>query len=370
MRWNGFRGGSRWNARLHLPLESRIANGPSGEALDALLGRIADRRETLAAQHGKRVPIFVKIAPDLDDAQDLKSLVAAVNQLRAEGRLLAYHDRSDGGLWAAACEMAFASGSGVELQVDSMPTLFTEELGAILEVPADRLADIMVVLNAKGIGALGRVVGRPTPERRVVVTVAGQQVIDESVRDLAQAWDEVSWRITRLRDNPACADEEHAALGSEAPGLVVAPTFDPADDIAAPYLNLGARPKVAILREQGVNGQIEMAAAFDRAGLLGLVHDLYMAGKDNQAFLHARFALAGDEGMKSCRTVEIMSDAAHAIFKKPAREFSGNFLIDDSFLYAEGERDFDKYRVDHTTRLMPDFFVPADSVPPPGVVIG
>ncbi|MDO8800927.1 NAD(P)-dependent oxidoreductase [Phenylobacterium sp.] len=83
-----------------------------------------------------------------------------------------------------------------------------------------------------------------------------------------------------------------------------------------------------------------------------------------------QFALAGDEGMKQCRTVEIMADAAHAIFEKPAREFTGNFLIDDSFLYAEGERDFDKYRVDPTTRLMPDFFVPADSVPPPGVVIG
>ncbi|WP_332770622.1 SDR family oxidoreductase [Phenylobacterium sp.] len=83
-----------------------------------------------------------------------------------------------------------------------------------------------------------------------------------------------------------------------------------------------------------------------------------------------KFALAGEEGMKSCRTPEIMADAAHAIFEKPAREFTGNFLIDDSFLYAEGERDFDKYRVDPTTRLMPDFFVPADSVPPPGVVVG
>jgi citronellol/citronellal dehydrogenase len=83
-----------------------------------------------------------------------------------------------------------------------------------------------------------------------------------------------------------------------------------------------------------------------------------------------RFALAGDEGMKRCRTVDIMSDAAHAIFKKPAKSFSGNFLIDDSFLYAEGERDFDKYRVDPNTPLMADFFVPADSVPPPGVVVG
>ena len=83
-----------------------------------------------------------------------------------------------------------------------------------------------------------------------------------------------------------------------------------------------------------------------------------------------QFALAGEEGMKSCRTVDIMADAAHAVFEKPAREFTGNFLIDDSFLYAQGERDFDKYRVDPTTRLMPDFFVPADSTPPPGVIIG
>ncbi len=83
-----------------------------------------------------------------------------------------------------------------------------------------------------------------------------------------------------------------------------------------------------------------------------------------------KFALAGDEGMKQCRTVEIMADAAHAIFEKKASEFSGNFLIDDSFLYAEGERDFDKYRIDPTARLMPDFFVPENDVPPPGVVIG
>jgi citronellol/citronellal dehydrogenase len=83
-----------------------------------------------------------------------------------------------------------------------------------------------------------------------------------------------------------------------------------------------------------------------------------------------KFALAGDEGLRHCRTVEIMADAAHAIFVKPAREFTGNFLIDDSFLYAEGERDFEKYRVDPTQSLMADFFVPEASQPPPGVVIG
>ncbi|HQK32583.1 MAG TPA: phosphoribosylformylglycinamidine synthase [Phycicoccus sp.] len=275
---------------------------------------------------------FGGAVPDLDDPARLVALVAVVNELRSRGWVSAYHDRSDGGLWAAACEMAFASGSGVELQVDSMPTLFTEELGAILEVPADRLADIMVVLNAKGIGALGRVVGRPTPERRVVVTVAGQQVIDESVRDLAQAWDEVSWRITRLRDNPACADEEHAALGSEAPGLVVAPTFDPADDIAAPYLNLGARPIVAVLREQGVNSHVETAYAFHRAGFQPI--DVHMT--DLQS---GRFDLAEAVGLVACGgfsygdTLGAGEGWARSVLFNPAltEAFSVFFHREDSF---------------------------------------
>src|SRR5690606_14816350 len=122
-------------------------------------------------------------------------------------------------------------------------------------------------------------------DRRVRVRTAGEQVLDEPVRDLAQAWDEVSWRITSLRDNPECADEEHAAVGTADPGLHVAPTFDPREDVAATYLNLGARPRVAILREQGVNSHVETAFAFDQAGFD--TYDVHMT--DLQA---GRFDLA------------------------------------------------------------------------------
>ena len=126
-------------------------------------------------------------------------------------------------------------------------------------------------------------------DARLSLDAERTQVLDESVRDLAQAWDEVCWRITSLRDNPECADEEHAAVGAEDPGLHVAPTFDPREDVAAPYLNLGARPKVAILREQGVNSHVETAFAFDRAGFD--TYDVHMT--DLQA---GRFDL-GDPGL-------------------------------------------------------------------------
>ncbi|HET6967155.1 MAG TPA: phosphoribosylformylglycinamidine synthase, partial [Ornithinibacter sp.] len=238
--------------------------------------------------------VFGGAVPDLDDAARLVGLVAAVTELRSAGAVLAYHDRSDGGLWATVAEMAFAGGCGATVDVPSVAALFAEELGAVLEVPADRVDEALAVLGAHGLGDLGRVVGRPGAERRVRVTIAGEALLDETVRDLAQAWDEVSWRISALRDNPACAEEEHAALGSDTdPGLVVAPSFDPALDVAAPYLNLGARPKVAILREQGVNSHVETAFAFDRAGFE--TYDVHMT--DLQA---GRFALSDVVGLVAC----------------------------------------------------------------------
>ena len=311
------------------------ASGPrQGKASTALLlldlgaGRNRLGGSILAQTLGE----FGGEVPDLDDPTRLVGLVEAVNELRSRGLVSAYHDRSDGGLWAAACEMAFASGCGVELQVDTLPTLFAEELGAVLEVPADRLAEVMEVLTAKGIGALGRVVGRPTLERRVLVTVAGEQVIDESVRDLAQTWDEVSWRITRLRDNPECADEEHAAFGSDLPGLVVAPTFDPTDDVAAPYLARGAKPTVAILREQGVNSHVETAYAFHRAGFE--VVDVHMT--DLQS---GRFDLADAVGLVACGgfsygdTLGAGEGWARSVLFNPelTEAFSTFFHRDDSF---------------------------------------
>jgi phosphoribosylformylglycinamidine synthase len=232
--------------------------------------------------------------PDLDDPQRLLSLVAALADLRSRSVDVAYHDRSDGGLWAAVCEMAFAGAVGVEIDVPSVAALFAEELGAVLGVPATRTAEVLQVFASHGLGDVVTVVGGTASDRVVRVSVAGEAAIQEPVRDLAQAWDEVSWRIATLRDNPECAAQEHEAFGADGdPGLVVSPAFDPTDDVAAPYVNLGARPKVAILREQGVNSHVETAFAFDRAGFD--TYDVHMT--DLQA---GRFDLADVVGLVAC----------------------------------------------------------------------
>ncbi len=238
--------------------------------------------------------VFGGAVPDVDDPQRLKSLATALVEMRSRGVEVAYHDRSDGGLWAAVCEMAFAGAVGVELEVPSARALFAEELGVVLGVPSDDLVVVDEVLAAHGLGDVSATVGRTASGRRVRVAVAGEPALDESVRDLAQAWDEVSWRIAGMRDNPACAQEEHDAVGADGdPGLVVAPSFDPTDDVAAPYLSLGVRPKVAILREQGVNSHVETAFAFDRAGFD--TYDVHMT--DLQT---GRFNLADVVGLVAC----------------------------------------------------------------------
>jgi phosphoribosylformylglycinamidine synthase len=245
--------------------------------------------------------------PDLDDPQDLVRLVAAVNALRAQGRLLAYHDRSDGGLLAAAAEMAFAGHVGVALNVDMLVTegdgisdsradhgdaknwasqvsarreeltlraLFSEELGVLLQVRTAERNDVMQVLREHGLSRHSHFVGKTRPLASPVDAGKGQlqvwrdtkAVFSASLQDLQQVWDSVSWKICQQRDNPECADAEHAAAGQpDDPGLHVSLSFDPADNPAAPFLNL-ARPRVAILREQGVNSHLEMAWTFDQAG--------------------------------------------------------------------------------------------------------
>ena len=218
--------------------------------------------------------------PDLDDPELLVGLVGAVNELRAAGAVLAYHDRSDGGLWAAVCELAFAGNTGLSIDVstlvsaggldekDAVRALFAEELGVVLQIPAAEVTRAMATFTAYGLGECTHVVGAPTVLREVAVTCGDRTLLSEPLRELAQTWDEVSWRIAALRDNPECADEEHASVGrdlAEDPGLHVDLTFDPAHDPHAPAL-LRTRPKVAILREQGVNSHVETSFAFDRAG--------------------------------------------------------------------------------------------------------
>lgn len=247
------------------------------------------------------------VVPDVDDPKDLVNLVNAVNALRAKGQILAYHDRSDGGLLAAAAEMAFAGHVGVALNVDLLVTegdgindsrmetgdaknwaqqisarreeltlkaLFNEELGVLLQVRTAERNDVMQVLREHGLSKFSHFVGKTRPQSSTIDAGKGElqvwrdakAVFSAKLTDLHQVWDAVSWKICQQRDNPANADAEHAAAGEPTdPGLHVALTFDPADNVAAPFLNL-AKPKVAILREQGVNSHIEMAYAFTEAG--------------------------------------------------------------------------------------------------------
>lgn len=272
--------------------------------------------------------------PDLDDAQDLLRLVQAVNTLRARGQILAYHDRSDGGLLAAAAEMAFAGQVGVALNVDLLLTegdgisdsrmdagdaknwaaqvgarreegtlkaLFNEELGALLQVRTAERDAVMQTLRAHGLSACSHIVGKTRPASSASAAGQGElqiwrdarQMFSASLRDLQQVWDSVSWKICRQRDNPDCADAEHAAAGDPGdPGLHQHLSFDAAEDIAVPYLNL-ARPKVAILREQGVNSHREMAYAFTEAGFEA--HDVHMT--DLQT---ARARLDDFQGLAAC----------------------------------------------------------------------
>ncbi|KAF1043735.1 phosphoribosylformylglycinamidine synthase [Xylophilus sp.] len=275
--------------------------------------------------------------PDLDDAADLKNLVAAVNELRAQGRILAYHDRSDGGLFAAACEMAFAGYVGVALNVDLLVTegdgisdsraeygdaknwasqvsarreeltlkaLFAEEPGVLLQVRTRERNEVIQVLRAHGLSQWSHFVGKTRPasspidagKGRVQVWRDAKAVFDASLFDLQQVWDSVSWKIARERDNPECADAEHAAAGApDDTGLhVYLPEAAQSllREPVAPAL-LKNRPKVAILREQGVNSHVEMAFAFNEAGFDA--HDVHMT--DLQS---GRAALADFRGVVAC----------------------------------------------------------------------
>lgn len=227
--------------------------------------------------------------PDLDDPSDLVNAVAAINELRGTGHITAFHDRSDGGLWAAVCEMAFAGSVGIDIAVASQAELFAEELGLVLAVPRSSTHEVLATIERHRLDA--RRIGSTRTDRMVHLSV-GTESINESLRDLAQAWDEVSWRISRLRDNPECADQEHAAFGSEDDRGLTVKAVGAAPQLA-PYVALGARPKVAILREQGVNSHVETAFAFDQAGFEAW--DVHMS--DLQS---GRFDLADAVGLVAC----------------------------------------------------------------------
>jgi phosphoribosylformylglycinamidine synthase len=217
--------------------------------------------------------------PDLDDPARLRAFFAAMRELADDGLLLAYHDRSDGGLAVALLEMAFAGRAGLDIDlgepVNPLAALFSEELGAVLQLRAADTGAAGRILARHGLGSLARPIGRVEPGGAIRIAAHGRNLIEDERRRLHGIWSETSWRMQRLRDNPECADEEQAArLDDSDPGLCWRLSFDPDDDVAAPMIATGTRPRVAILREQGVNSQVEMAAAFDRAGFAAV--DVHM----------------------------------------------------------------------------------------------
>ena len=238
------------------------------------------------------------VPPDLDDPALLAGFFAAVRELADADRILAYHDRSDGGVLVTALEMAFAARCGLELDLGAvervLAALFSEELGALLQVREDDVPAVIEVFTRHGLAGCVRPVGRAMPGERVRVMAGGRDWIDADRDALRAAWSETSWRMQRLRDHPDCADEEQASrVERDDPGLAWQLSFDPEDDVAAPMILSGRRPTVAILREQGVNSLVEMAAAFDLAGF-GAV-DVHMTD-----LLEGRRRLDAFDGLVAC----------------------------------------------------------------------
>ena len=296
--------------------------------------------------------------PDADDPLLVKRFFDAIQALAAEGLLLAYHDRSDGGLFAAACEMAFAGHCGVTLSLDAiafdaaaddvdafkrdsetqlagrmndlaLAALFAEELGALLQIRAAERTRVMDALRLAGLGECTHVVGQPNARDELRITRNAKPVFAEQRAALQRAWSEVSYRMQALRDNPECAREEYdRILDAGDPGLSLAPAFDPKEVFVAS----GARPRIAVLREQGVNSQAEMAAAFTRAGFEA--QDVHMSD-----VLAGRARLAGFRGFVACGGFsygDVLGGgqgwAKSILFHAAARrEFEAFFARGDSF---------------------------------------
>ncbi|EAU65257.1 phosphoribosylformylglycinamidine synthase [Stigmatella aurantiaca] len=276
--------------------------------------------------------------PDVEDPAALRGFFAAVQELNGAGLLLAYHDRSDGGLLAALCEMAFAGHCGLDVDVsalgaDAAAALFNEELGAVVQVRAGEVERVRAVLARHGLGGHAHEVGRPRKELEVSLRHGGQTLLSVPTMALRETWSRVSYEMQRLRDNPRCADEEFAAkCDAGDPGLSPKLTFDPSEDVAAPFIAKGARPRVAVLREQGVNSQSEMAAAFTRAGFTAV--DVHMSD-----LLSGRVSLKDFAGVLACGGFsygDVLGAgggwAKSILFNSRARdEFAAFFARPDSF---------------------------------------
>jgi phosphoribosylformylglycinamidine synthase len=262
-------------------------------------------------------------APNVDHASDLKAFTNAIIALRERNAILAYHDRSDGGLLACIAEMAFASHCGISLNVDllcidtkteqdygdaknwasqvsgrrheqTIRALFSEELGAVIQIERSQRDAVFAVLRECGISAFSHVIGKPNQSDALEIWRDAKCVYTESRVHLQKLWQNTSYQIARLRDNPNCVDSEYQSVEDVSdPGMSPILRFDPNENPSAPFINKGTRPKMAILREQGVNSHLEMAYAMDLAGFAS--HDVHMSD-----LLSGQAKLEDYQGLVAC----------------------------------------------------------------------
>ncbi|CAN1493046.1 PurL Phosphoribosylformylglycinamidine (FGAM) synthase, synthetase domain [Methylophilaceae bacterium] len=271
--------------------------------------------------------------PDVDDAAQLKHFFNHIQQLNKAGKLMAYHDRSDGGLFTTLLEMSFAGHCGLQVDVSSLAgdvvsALYNEELGAVIQVAANDADAIAVQFNG-----LAHVVADVVAGSQIEIKQHGKVVFADSRTHLHRMWSETTYQMQKLRDNPLCAQQEYDRILDEGNrGLFTALTFEPSENVAAPYINTGVRPKMAILREQGVNGHVEMAASFDRAGFA--TFDVHMSD-----IIAGRVSLKDFAGFVACGGFsygDVLGAgegwAKSILFNARARdEFSAFFTRQDSF---------------------------------------
>jgi len=275
-------------------------------------------------------------SPDLDDAQQLIAFFDSIQALNSEGKILAYHDRSDGGLLATIAEMLFAGRLGVDLILDALgndplAALFNEELGAVLQIKMTDVEDVVEILTDNGLIHCSCFIAKVVPEQTLTIRVAEEIIYQNSRANLQQTWSEVSYRMQALRDNPACAKQQFEQIADDNdPGLSANLSFNVNENIVV-HLNK-VRPRVAILREQGVNGHVEMAAAFDKAGFTSV--DVHISD-----IISGRVSLAEFVGLAACGGFsygDVLGAgggwAKSILFNRQARhEFSAFFQRDDTF---------------------------------------
>ena len=240
--------------------------------------------------------------PDMDDVESFKAFFNLIQNLNSNNQLLSYHDRSDGGLLVTLLEMSFAGYCGLEVQLerlcqeskDIQAVLFNEELGAVIQIRTSDHDAVFERVESMGLIEMTHVIGVPVKSQTINMSLSDTTIISQSRVELQRAWSETSFQMQKLRDNPKCAQQEYdAILDEDNSGLHNELSFDVSKNIAAPYINKDIKPIVAVLREQGVNGHVEMAAAFERAGFL--TQDVHMSD-----IISGRVTLENMKGMVAC----------------------------------------------------------------------